>query len=120
MNNYSEIDYDDDDSDLGNELDDEDSSDSIENIDFEESSHHSILMTDSVNESNLIKRSGEKTLTEISEETEASSESTTDQNNNEIKSSEKSKLIATSTTTSTTTITTTTQLNAYNLSYSVI
>jgi hypothetical protein len=78
-------------------------------------------MTDSVNESNLIKRSGEKTLTEISEETEAFSESTTDQNNNEIKSaSEKSKLIATSTTTSTTTITTTTQLNAYNLSYSVI
>jgi len=115
-----EIDYDDDDddSDLGNELEDEGSSDSIENIDFEEDSHHSILMTDSVNESNMIKNSGEKSLTEITEKTETSSESTIDQNNNEIKSSpEKPKLNATSTI-STTTITTTTQINTYNSSYS--
>ena len=78
------------------------------------------MMTDSVNESNMIKSSGEKVLTEITEETEASSETTSDQNNNEIKlASEKSKLISTSTT-NTTTITTTTQINTYNSSYSVI
>lgn len=76
---------------------DEESSESIENIDFEDE-QHSILMTDAVNESNSIKTAIEQTpkLTEIIEETVSVTQSTTiDQNNNETQSlvEEKSKSV---------------------------